>query len=178
MLPWPEKVRAALLLTAENVEGNEGSNYEDGRDGVGVINGASAVAFAQSHTTASDGPERDIVHVPLAGRGQTQCAQQNIHDALQFQGGFGFRIQAQPPGRNPPARLCRSQAQGLRPIKTSPWARFVFFAGPLSNPRTPADRNRRALRWPSVFRQTALTSAASFPKRGSGWPKAPRSCDA
>ena len=52
---WPEKVRAAILVTAENVDGGDWSTGDDGRDGVGVINGASAVAFAQSYTAVDPG---------------------------------------------------------------------------------------------------------------------------
>lgn len=48
---WPEKVRAILLLTAENVDGPEWSaSTYDGLDGAGVVNGAQAVAYAQSYT--------------------------------------------------------------------------------------------------------------------------------
>lgn len=48
---WPEKVRAALLVTAENVHGGQWHQNTDGLDGVGVVNGAAAVAYAQTHST-------------------------------------------------------------------------------------------------------------------------------
>ncbi|MBN1600777.1 MAG: S8 family serine peptidase [Chitinispirillaceae bacterium] len=47
---WPEKVRAALLVTAENVDFNYWSDDEDGRDGAGVISGSNAVWFARNCT--------------------------------------------------------------------------------------------------------------------------------
>ncbi len=48
---WPEKVRVAMFVTAENVDGGEWSSGTDGNDGAGVIDGASAVNFAKTHTT-------------------------------------------------------------------------------------------------------------------------------
>lgn len=52
MYQWPEKVRAALLVTAENVDGGEWQSSTDGLDGAGVVNGAAAVNFAQTYSTA------------------------------------------------------------------------------------------------------------------------------
>lgn len=56
MSGWPEKVRAALLLTAQNVDGGYWGEKNagwiiDGRDGAGVVHGANAVAFAKGHTS-------------------------------------------------------------------------------------------------------------------------------
>lgn len=55
MPSWPEKVRAALILTAQNVDAGHWTVSGDGRDGTGVISGADAVAFAAGHTTVSPG---------------------------------------------------------------------------------------------------------------------------
>ncbi len=62
MTAWPEKVRAVLMATAENVDGGEWNSAIDGRDGAGVVNGETAVAFAQglvevspSSTAVTDG---------------------------------------------------------------------------------------------------------------------------
>ena len=52
---WPEKVRATLILTAQNVDGGNWSSNTDGRDGAGVVSGSAAVAFAQGHATVSPG---------------------------------------------------------------------------------------------------------------------------
>ncbi|MBW8890513.1 MAG: S8 family serine peptidase [Fibrobacteres bacterium] len=52
---WPEKVRATLMLTAQNVEGGDWLVSSDDRDGTGVVSGSEAVAFAQSHTSVSPG---------------------------------------------------------------------------------------------------------------------------
>jgi hypothetical protein len=46
-LIWPEKVRVALLVTAQNVDRGYWSFTSDGRDGAGVVNGSSAVLYAQ-----------------------------------------------------------------------------------------------------------------------------------
>ncbi len=55
MLGWPEKVRATMVLTAQNVDGGDWASGTDGRDGAGVVSGSEAVAFAQSHTSVSVG---------------------------------------------------------------------------------------------------------------------------
>jgi hypothetical protein len=55
MVSWPEKVRAAIILTAHNVDGGHWSTVTDGRDGSGAVSGADAVAFAQSYTSVSPG---------------------------------------------------------------------------------------------------------------------------
>ena len=58
MQGWPEKVRAAMMVTAENVTDgywNANTGGLDGLDGAGVVSGASAVAFARNHTAISDG---------------------------------------------------------------------------------------------------------------------------
>jgi hypothetical protein len=44
----PTLVRAALLLTAQNVDYSYWNYLEDGRDGAGVVSGSDAVAFARS----------------------------------------------------------------------------------------------------------------------------------
>lgn len=43
-------VRAVLLATAENVDGDYWFSYIDGKDGAGVVSGSSAQAFARIHT--------------------------------------------------------------------------------------------------------------------------------
>lgn len=55
LVSWPEKVRATMILTAHNVDGGHWASGTDGRDGSGVVSGADAVAFAQSHTSVSPG---------------------------------------------------------------------------------------------------------------------------
>ncbi|HEX2253219.1 MAG TPA: S8 family serine peptidase [Thermoanaerobaculia bacterium] len=57
MVNRPEAVKAALLLTAKNVERSNWDAAEDGRDGAGAISGSGAAAFAQSHTTVREGAE-------------------------------------------------------------------------------------------------------------------------
>jgi hypothetical protein len=52
---WPEKVRATLILTAQNVDGGDWSVSADERDGTGVVSGSEAVSFAHSHSTVSPG---------------------------------------------------------------------------------------------------------------------------
>ena len=55
MIDWPEKVRAILVLTAQNVDGGYWAPGTDGRDGGGVVSGSEAVSFAQNHTFCSVG---------------------------------------------------------------------------------------------------------------------------
>lgn len=55
MASWPEKVRAAIILTAQNVESGDWATSGDERDGAGTISGSEAVAFASGHTTVSPG---------------------------------------------------------------------------------------------------------------------------
>ncbi|MDB5105493.1 MAG: hypothetical protein JWP91_3182 [Fibrobacteres bacterium] len=55
MSGWPEKVRATLILTAQNVDGGYQVPTTDGRDGSGVVSGSEAVAFASGHTSVSIG---------------------------------------------------------------------------------------------------------------------------
>lgn len=50
---WPEKVRAALMVTAQNCDGGEWDASVDGKDGAGAILGTNAVLFAQNHTAIS-----------------------------------------------------------------------------------------------------------------------------
>lgn len=50
MIGWPEKVRLALMATAQNVDAGYWTSTVDGRDGAGVVNGADAVAFAKGHS--------------------------------------------------------------------------------------------------------------------------------
>jgi hypothetical protein len=71
MVSWPEKVRAALLVTAENVDAGEWSPAFDGRDGAGVIHGAEAVAFARSHVDVH--PEDSAVASGM-GAGEVSAA--------------------------------------------------------------------------------------------------------
>lgn len=71
MVSWPEKVRAALLLTAENVDAGEWSSAFDGRDGAGVVNGAAAVAFARNHADVLPG---DTAVAAGMGAGQVSAA--------------------------------------------------------------------------------------------------------
>lgn len=55
IVSWPEKVRATLILTAQNVDGGYWASGTDGRDGSGVVSGSEAVSFAQNHTTVWTG---------------------------------------------------------------------------------------------------------------------------
>lgn len=52
---WPEKVRAVMVLTAQNVDGGDWGTSTDERDGSGVVSGSEAVSFAQNHTSVSPG---------------------------------------------------------------------------------------------------------------------------
>jgi hypothetical protein len=52
---WPEKVRATMVLTAQNVDGGYWSTATDDRDGSGVVSGSEAVSFAHNHTSVSPG---------------------------------------------------------------------------------------------------------------------------
>ncbi|MBD3240371.1 MAG: S8 family serine peptidase [Chitinivibrionales bacterium] len=47
---YPERVRAAIMVTAQNVHGGEWDASVDGRDGAGVVSGYSAATFAQQAT--------------------------------------------------------------------------------------------------------------------------------
>src|SRR5690606_38954983 len=51
MASWPEKVRAALLVTAQKVDGGYWDRSTDSRDGTGAVAAAEALAFAQGHTS-------------------------------------------------------------------------------------------------------------------------------
>ncbi len=53
MVSWPEKVRAVLMLTAQNCDGGEWNCGIDGKDGAGVISGTNAVLFAKNHTSVA-----------------------------------------------------------------------------------------------------------------------------
>lgn len=53
LVAWPEKVRATLILTAQNVESGDWTVSGDERDGTGTVSGADAVSFAQGHTSVS-----------------------------------------------------------------------------------------------------------------------------
>jgi hypothetical protein len=55
LVGWPEKVRATMILTAQNVDGGDWASGTDGRDGSGVVSGSEAVSFAQNHTSVSVG---------------------------------------------------------------------------------------------------------------------------
>lgn len=52
---WPEKTRATLILTAQNVESGNWTVSSDERDGTGTVSGSEAVSFAQNHTSVSPG---------------------------------------------------------------------------------------------------------------------------
>jgi hypothetical protein len=49
MTSWPEKVRVALMLTAENLHSGYWDVSSDGQDGNGVISGKTACEFAVNH---------------------------------------------------------------------------------------------------------------------------------
>ena len=55
MKSWPEKVRVALMLTAENIHGGYWNTYSDGQDGNGVISGNAACKFAINHSSTPPG---------------------------------------------------------------------------------------------------------------------------
>lgn len=55
LVSWPEKVRATVIIQAQNVESGDWSTSGDERDGAGVITGTEAVSFAQTHTSVSPG---------------------------------------------------------------------------------------------------------------------------
>ena len=55
MSSWPEKVRVALILTAQNVENGDWTVGGDERDGAGTVSGSEAVAFATGHTSVYPG---------------------------------------------------------------------------------------------------------------------------
>lgn len=59
MVNQPEAVKAALLLTAQNVEADFTQPQVDERDGVGVVSGSEAVWFARNHTTARPGTQAE-----------------------------------------------------------------------------------------------------------------------
>lgn len=71
MSNWPEKVRAALMVTAQNVVDNEWSSGIDGKDGAGVVYGSAAVAFAQNHAVVSPNgtPVRDGIGTGVISAG-------------------------------------------------------------------------------------------------------------
>jgi hypothetical protein len=50
MVSRPQVVWATLLATSENVTDGEWDNQFDGKDGAGVVSGASAVNFARNHS--------------------------------------------------------------------------------------------------------------------------------
>jgi hypothetical protein len=55
MKHWPEKVRAALLVTAQNVSGADWDSRVDGWDGAGVVSGSEAVNFALNYQLVTPG---------------------------------------------------------------------------------------------------------------------------
>ena len=55
LVGWPEKIRATLMLTAQNVESGDWADDGDERDGTGTVSGYEAVAFAQAHTWVGAG---------------------------------------------------------------------------------------------------------------------------
>ncbi|MEM9594838.1 MAG: hypothetical protein AAGD06_11260 [Acidobacteriota bacterium] len=55
MVDSTEAVKAAILVTARNVDGGYWNASEDGRDGAGTISGTDAVWFARNHTSVSPG---------------------------------------------------------------------------------------------------------------------------
>jgi hypothetical protein len=52
---WPEKVRLAMILTAQNCDGGEWDCNIDGKDGAGTLSGQNAVWFAQNCTEIYQG---------------------------------------------------------------------------------------------------------------------------
>lgn len=61
---WPEKVRAVLILTAQNVEGGDWTATTDERDGTGVLSTSEAVSFVQTHVDV--GPNGTAVEKGMA----------------------------------------------------------------------------------------------------------------
>lgn len=55
LVSWPEKVRAVILLTAQNVESGDWDISSDLRDGTGTVSGTEAISFASAHTSVSPG---------------------------------------------------------------------------------------------------------------------------
>ena len=56
MKNWPEKVRVAMMLTAQNCDGDEwNTQIADGKDGTGAVSGNEAAVFASSHTQINPG---------------------------------------------------------------------------------------------------------------------------
>jgi hypothetical protein len=64
MVGRPHKVWAALMVTAQNVDGEYWDRWTDGKDGAGVVSGASAVTFAANHS--EPGPNSTAVRDGLA----------------------------------------------------------------------------------------------------------------
>jgi len=64
---WPEKVRATMMVTAQNVEGDEWDDDVDGKDGTGVISGHAAAEFALNHTKVSPNVNQAYVDGMYAG---------------------------------------------------------------------------------------------------------------
>lgn len=52
---WPEKVRAVMILTAQNCDGGEWNCAIDGKDGAGTLCGLDAEFFAMNHTSVWPG---------------------------------------------------------------------------------------------------------------------------
>jgi hypothetical protein len=64
---WPEKVRATLLVTSQNVDGDYWSRLVDGKDGAGAISATNAVYFAKNHNSGSSiYPYEDGIAVGIA----------------------------------------------------------------------------------------------------------------
>ena len=61
---WPEMVRTAMILTAQNCDGNEWSAATDGKDGTGAVSGSDAVAFAMNCTNLSS-PNSEAVETGI-----------------------------------------------------------------------------------------------------------------
>jgi len=73
---WPERVRVALLVSAQNVDGGEWSQFVDGRDGAGVISGYDAELFV-----------RNATHVNQDGDSATTSCVSGIYGGSWYQSG-------------------------------------------------------------------------------------------
>lgn len=74
MKSWPEKVRAVILATAQNVDFNYWNYQQDGRDGAGVVCGTDAVWLAKNHTTIY-GPNNTAVPYGICASSLTSSFQ-------------------------------------------------------------------------------------------------------
>jgi hypothetical protein len=80
MVGWPEKVRAVILATAQNVDFNYWNYLQDGRDGAGVVCGTDAVWLAKNHTTIT-GPNNTAANYGICAGSLTSSFQ---NQGMQF----------------------------------------------------------------------------------------------